>query len=165
MILTPTILRSQGLRIDAGVSDAVLNRICKDVQVLVEGMIGKERRQAIEALPATDTVIVGGAATDGHYILGLQVSAGYIAYALLLHETVFVSTFGSVIKRDEYSNPATPTDEARAWYARGESGIVAVAEELKERGLAPTAGKLVFPSVPMLAEKAYKFDVEKVWQN
>lgn len=120
--ITPAILRTYGLRIDAGITDDVLRRCIELAQLYAEKMLGQDCVSACKAVEATAPILVGGD-VDGRLLLGLNKSIGYIAYALLLRDNVFLSVFGSVQKYDEYSRQADPQDIARMHYAEGEAGL------------------------------------------
>lgn len=122
MFITPTQLRTYGLRIDAAIADDVLKRCIELAQLYAEKMLGQDCVSACKAAEATSPILVGGD-VDGKLLLGLNKSIGYIAYALLLRDNVFVSAFGSVQKKDDYSQQADPQDIARMHYAEGESGL------------------------------------------
>ncbi len=154
MFLTVTILRNQGLRIDAGITDAVLNRSIADTQVLCEALLGADATAIIKGEQATSVLLVGGDTTDGKYLLGLQRSASYIAYALLLRDDAFASVYGTTRKRDEYSENVEPADYARQWYAAGERGLSALIEQLIEEDRLPKTYRLKPQSVPFINELA-----------
>lgn len=152
MFLTATILRNQGLRIDAGIADATLNRCIADTQVLCEAMLGADATALLKGEQATSVLLVGGDTNSGNYLLGLQRSASYIAYALLLRDNIFASVYGTTNKRDELSNQADPTDPARQWYANGERGLSAIIAELITEGRLDKKTKLHPQNVPFINE-------------
>lgn len=154
MFLTVTILRNQGLRIDAGITDAVLNRCIADTQVLCEALLGADATAILKGEQATSILLVGGDTTDGKYLLGLQRSASYIAYALLLRDDAFASVYGTTRKRDEYSENVEPADYARQWYASGERGLSALIEQLIAEDRLPKTYRLKPQNVPFINELA-----------
>lgn len=160
MLLTPTTLRTYGLRIDAGIPDAVLQLHITNAQVLVEELLGMTTWAVVAQLQDVDVVLKGGTGSDGRTLLGLERSAAYIAYALLLHDNVFASTFGTTNKRDEYSTAADPTDVSRQWYAYGIKGVEQAAGELKQRG-SITNDNLNHIDVPLVAEKPFDDNIFK----
>ena len=155
MFLTTTILRNQGLRIDAGIVDAVLNRCIVDTQVLCEAMLGADATAILKGEQATSVLLVGGDTTEGKYLLGLQRSASYIAYALLLRDNVFASVYGTTNKRDDLSNQVDPVDAARQWYANGERGLSALIEQLITEDRLPKTYRIRPQSVPFINELAF----------
>ena len=154
MFLTTTILRNQGLRIDAGITDAVLNRCIADTQVLCEALLGADATAILKGEQATSVLLVGGDTTDGKYLIGLQRSASYIAYALLLRDDAFASVYGTTRKRDEYSENVEPADYARQWYASGERGLSALIEQLIAEDRLPKTYRLKPQNVPFINELA-----------
>lgn len=154
MFLTSSILRNQGLRIDAGIVDAVLNRCIADTQVLCEAMLGADATAILKGEQATSVLLVGGDTTDGKYLIGLQRSASYIAYALLLRDNAFASVYGTTRKRDEYSENVEPADYARQWYASGERGLSALIEQLISEDRLPKTYRLKPQSIPFINELA-----------
>lgn len=155
MFTNATIMRQQGLRIDAGIPDAVLDRCAIDAQVIIEAMLGREAVGAAKGLDVDppNYIIVGGDGEDG-YIIGIRRAASYIAFALLLRDDVYASVYGTTRKRDEYSYVADPVDAAREWYARGAEGVKAVSRELVALSLI-TRDRYQSQNVPLIAEKAF----------
>lgn len=164
--MTPTTLRTFGLRIDAGLPDAVLQLHITNAQVIVEELIGMATWAVVGTLTATDAVLKGGTGTDGRTLLGLERSAAYIAYSLMLHDNVFASTFGTTYKRDEYSTAADPADNARQWYAYGLKGVQQALNELAQRG-SITDNKLHHVDTPLIAEKPFDDTIftGKTWRR
>jgi hypothetical protein len=122
--------------------------------VLCEALLGADATAIIKGEQATSVLLVGGDTTEGKYLLGLQRSASYIAYALLLRDNAFASVYGTTRKRDEYSENVEPADYARQWYASGERGLSSLIEQLIAEDRLPKTYRLKPQSVPFINELA-----------
>ena len=123
MILTRETLKNQGLKIDIGLTDNELDKVINDAELLVVvPMIGFHQYGQILGYSESDPRLVGGGYTKGDetfYIAGLHRAISYIAYAYLLLDDICASSFGSVRKKDDYSENVDAYEEARRHFASG----------------------------------------------
>lgn len=71
-------------------------------------------------------ILNGGPVTDGEksaYLAGLKPAMAHLAFAVLLNQMVNATAFGSVIKKDEYSEPADDTRLRQAGMNNAEIGM------------------------------------------
>lgn len=125
MILTPTILKSFGLKIDGAIPDATLTTAITDAeQLIVKAAIGEANLAAIEALSDTDPVIVGGNVADAdgvqHYFVGMRRAISYIAFSrILAYDNIAATSYGTVQKKDEFSEQRDPFMWSKMYEADG----------------------------------------------
>lgn len=115
MIITTTDLLNSGLPVSEEISDEKLERAIKTAeQFLVKPRLGALYVTIITEPSEYATILDGGIYTlpDGSevYLSGLCEADKELAYACLLRDILAATTFGSVLKKDDYSDQS---DEER----------------------------------------------------
>lgn len=117
MFIDITYLLNAGLPISEEISNDTLNRaIFTAENYVIKPRLG-ELYNAITENPNDYSVeLAGGVLADGDrrvYVAGLELAEAHITYAYLITNTVNATTFGAVLKDDEYSSHAD-ADRLRA---------------------------------------------------
>lgn len=76
-------------------------------------------------------ILNGGPVTDGDrsaYLAGLKPAMAHLAFAVLLNQMVNATAFGSVIKKEEYSEPADEPKLRQAGMSNAETGMAYLKE-------------------------------------
>lgn len=107
MILTTEILLSFGLPIDRGIPTAALETAITNAEVTtVIGAIGVDHYNTVAALDSDDPLLCGGT-VEGVPVAGYNRAAAHLAFAhLLVGVDTQATAFGSVKKKDDYSDAA-----------------------------------------------------------
>lgn len=124
MITNVNGFRNSGFRIDSGIKDTSLMLSLNYAEkVILLHMIGATQLANAQALAPTNELIAGGDQS-----IGLAMALYYIAYSHLLLSDVMASTFGTVKKISEDSQPADGWRYAKMCEDVGKRGIVQFCE-------------------------------------
>ena len=130
MIITVNDLLDSGLPLSEEISERKIeNAIFTAEQFIIKNRLGDQQYIAIITSPAEyETILDGGAYVDHKgknvWLAGLCEAETHLAYALILRDNITATIFGSVLKKDDYSDQA------------GEDRLNAVARYHTEVGLA-----------------------------
>lgn len=124
MLITPTELRSAFPTIDRGITDDRLNGIIDRAELyILKRCMGDEAYMGLLSLENTSPILVGGAYTDvtgkAYFLAGIRKALIHLSYAELLVENIVSTTFGTVKKKDDYSEAADPFLLAKRMQAVG----------------------------------------------
>lgn len=132
-MLTPTIFKSYGFRIDAGIPDVVLERCIEEAQQWYAARYFKsDNYMTLVNTSNDDPIMKGGVVTNTKgkqvIIAGFLKAAAHIAYACLLQDYGVASTFSTVRKKDDHSENIDPWDLCKYHDTIGRGWMREVAE-------------------------------------
>ena len=131
-------VRNCGFRIGGDVPPSAINKAIEEAELFI---VIPNLGDAAFATISTDTTLNGGTAT----MAGLKKAECYIAMALLMRDNAFVTSFGVVQKRDEYSTQVDIWATASYYYSVGMQYLRDVA---KAAGVALTGATSYFIERP-----------------
>ena len=110
MFINIAYLLATGLPISEEISDNKLNRAIYTAEnYVIKPRLGEFYNELTENPTAYSVELEGGVLTDGDksvHVAGLQIAEAHLAYAYLIADTVNATTFGAVLKDDDYSSHA-----------------------------------------------------------
>ena len=127
MIIDINYLLDYGLPVSDEISSERLERaIFTAEQVIVKPRLGDYYIAITDDPDEYYDILNGGPVTDGDksaYLAGLKPAMAHLAFAVLLNQMVNATAFSSVIKTEEYSEPADDTRLRQAGMNNAEIGL------------------------------------------
>lgn len=129
MIITVNELLNSGFSISDEISNEKLEKAIDTAELfIVKPRLTDKKYIDIISDPTDYAVVIeGGIATkeDGEqvYLAGLKRSMCHLAYAILLRENINATSFGTVLKKDDYSDQASEERILKVGMQAGEIGL------------------------------------------
>lgn len=105
MLITTNDIYDSGLSVSTEISEASVERAIKTAE---QYMVRPRLTDAIyiEFVNGEHTDLFNGGVVGTNYVAGLKEAIIELTFAVLLHQSINATTFGSVVKKDDYSDYA-----------------------------------------------------------